>query len=254
MAVTLLNAQGAAPSEILPPIDSGGRGDVVVGTAGVVHDLGNLIQIASSALNILARTPEMPAVHAGPILHRARVSLDHAGTIIRHNIAQARDRDAARHVRSDVAACLAEIATLVEAMDEPRLALELQIEPGLPLAACDPVDLRRAVLNLVFNARDAMAGDGMVLIRAHQAGSAIELRVADHGRGMSRATIARVFDPFFTTKADGLGGIGLPMVERFVRGTGGAMTIVSEPGIGTIVTLSLPAALPGNLPFPESDR
>jgi signal transduction histidine kinase len=93
-----------------------------------------------------------------------------------------------------------------------------------------------------------------VLIRAHQAGSAIELRVADHGRGMSRATIARVFDPFFTTKADGLGGFGLPMVERFVRGAGGALTIVSELGVGTIVTLGLPAALPGNLPFPESDR
>lgn len=252
--MTQLHAQSATSAETLPPTESTVGRDLVVATAGVAHDLGNLIQIASSALNILARTPEMPAVHAGPILHRARVSLDHAGTIIRHNIAQARDRDAARHVRSDITVCLAEIATLVEAMDEPRLALELQVEPELPVAACDPVDLRRAVLNLVFNARDAMAGDGTVLIRAHQAGSTIELRVADHGRGMSRATIARVFDPFFTTKIDGLGGIGLPLVERFVRGAGGALTIASEPGVGTIVTLSLPTVTLGNHPIPESDR
>jgi signal transduction histidine kinase len=59
---------------------------------------------------------------------------------------------------------------------------------------------------------------------------------------MSPAAIACAFDPFFTTKCDGLGGVGLPMVERFVRDVGGEISIESEQGIGTTVTLKLPAS------------
>jgi signal transduction histidine kinase len=59
---------------------------------------------------------------------------------------------------------------------------------------------------------------------------------------MSPATIARAFDPFFTTKAEGPGGIGLPMVEHFVRDAGGEIAVDSEPGVGTTITLRLPAA------------
>ncbi len=61
---------------------------------------------------------------------------------------------------------------------------------------------------------------------------------------MSRETIARAFEPFFTTKSDGLGGVGLPMVERFVQQAGGTIAIKSELGVGTIVTLRLPAIPP----------
>jgi len=69
----------------------------------------------------------------------------------------------------------------------------------------------------------------------------VEVRVADNGIGMSPATLARAFDPFFTTKVDGLGGVGLPMVARFARDALGEVSIESEPGTGTIVTLRVPA-------------
>lgn len=59
--------------------------------------------------------------------------------------------------------------------------------------------------------------------------------------GMSPITIARAFDPFFTTKGDGLGGVGLPMVERFVREAGGRISIESQLEVGTTVTMRLPA-------------
>lgn len=212
-----------------------------IATAGIVHDLGNLIQIASAAITIVERSPDMSPTHTGPMLHRARVCLEHAGTIVRQNVGHLRDRAMATR-QSDVAGCLADVLTMVEAMDEPGLIFELDIAPGLPAARCDPVGLRRAVLNLVLNARDAMGGNGIVGIDARELGHGeVELRVLDDGVGMSRATLARVFDPFFTTKTDGLGGIGLPMVERFVRDAGGTIAIDSEPGIGTTITLRLPA-------------
>jgi signal transduction histidine kinase len=227
--------------EILPPVEEGqGNREFAVAAAGVLHDLGNLIQIASSALNIVARTPQMPGSHRDPILHRARTSLDQAGTIVRQSVVRARDI-AALPPRSDIAGCLADIATLIVAREDAGLTLDIAIEPGLPDIACDPTGLRRAVLNLVLNARDAMGGKGSVRIDARAVTGWVDLRVGDRGSGMPPAVLARVFDPFFTTKHDGLGGIGLPMVERFVRSAGGSVSIESEPGIGTVVTLRLPA-------------
>ena len=234
-----------------------------IAMAGLVHDLGNLIQIAASALNIIARTPGMPPEHTGPMLNRARTSLDHAGEIVRQNMRRIHDRvQAGGH--SDVDACLAEVAMLVDAMDEPGLALAMQVERDLPVVGCDPTGLRRAILNLILNARDAMSGIGVVTIGARTSrrkGAArwIELEVADHGLGMSPAMIARAFDPFFTTKTDGLGGIGLPMVERFALDSGGGISIRGTPGAGTPVTLRLPAgAAPAAATSPpgteESDR
>lgn len=225
--------------EILPPVDAALEEERALNAAGVLHDLGNLIQIATSALNILVRTPDMPVTHREPILHRARTSLDHAGTLVRQNILHARALSG-HPPRSDVAACLADVVALIAAGEERRLSVDVVITPDLPDIACDPIGLRRVMLNLVFNARDAMAGEGTVRIAAQPVPSAVELRVSDHGVGMSPSVLARVFDPFFTTKRDGLGGIGLPMVERFVRGAGGRVTIESEPGIGTTVTLRLP--------------
>jgi signal transduction histidine kinase len=69
----------------------------------------------------------------------------------------------------------------------------------------------------------------------------VELSVADCGIGMTDETMKRAFDPFFTTKSGGLGGVGLPMVKRFVEGAGGQIRLSSMPGAGTTVTLFLPA-------------
>jgi len=227
--------------EILPPLGQPAVGEVAIAAAGMLHDLGNLVQIATSALNILARTPDMPFAHREPLLHRARTSLDHAGTILHQNMARAAGR-VAEAPRCDVAACLADIVALVGGGEDRLLRIELRVEPGLPAPACDPVGLRRALLNLVLNAREAMGGQGTVRVEARAMPCAVALSVRDHGAGMSPATLARVFDPFFTTRRGAPGGIGLPMVERFVRSAGGGVAIESEPGIGTTVTLHLPAA------------
>lgn len=242
----MLVAQG---TEILPPIDSGAEHERALAAAAVVHDLGNLIQIATSAINILTRTPDMPAEHSGPMLDRARTALDHASTIVRENVGRLRDRTAPQ--RCDLARCLSEVAALIGAIDARDALLEIALEPGLPALGCDPVALRRAILNLILNAREAMGGGGPVRIAARARTGAVELCVSDRGRGMSPATIARVFDPLFTTRPDGRGGIGLPMVERFVRSAGGSIAIESAPGLGTAVTLRLPALSPSE---PQSEE
>lgn len=219
-----------------------------VTTARVVHDLGNLIQIASSAISVLARTPDMPAVQAAPMLHRARNCLDHAGALVRQTMGVLRDRSIAGDC-SDVATCLNDVAALLDSMCEPEIGVTLDVEIGLPELGCDPGEFHSAVLNLALNARAAIAGSGTIAIRGKALGSGtvatgVEISVADNGLGMSATAISRAFDPFFTTKSDGLGGVGLPMVQRFVRDIGGEILIESERGIGTTVTLRLPASAP----------
>jgi signal transduction histidine kinase len=222
-----------------------------VAAAGAVHDLGNLIQIAASAVNIVARAHDMPPERSGPLLARATASLDQAGALVRHTIGAFRDR-AAVAVDTSIADCIALVAALLDMRGERGLALEIDLDPDLRMVHCDPLGLQNAILNLVFNARDAMAGNGVVRVHAQFVGLHTEIRVSDSGIGMSLATIARAFDPFFTTKSDGLGGVGLPMVEHFVRDAGGAVSIESEPGVGTTVTMRLPATTPALIPTEQT--
>lgn len=209
--------------------------------ASTFHDLGNLIQIAMSAINIAARAPTLHAVHSAPVLARARASLDQAGAIVHQTIGLIRDQ-AATVETANVADCLGDVAAVAGVLEQTGINVEFDVEPGLPRVRCDPIGLRRAVLNLAFNARDAIQGEGTILIAARRDACAVEIRIADDGIGMTSATIARALDPFFSTKGDGLRGMGLPMVERFARAAGGGISIESEPLAGTAVTLRLPAA------------
>jgi len=217
-------------------------------TAGIVHDLGNLIQIASSAVNIVARRlPSSYSHDLDPVIAGAKTSLARAGILVRQTIGMSREQ-ATEVEQVSVTACLAEIETLIQITWDNRIRLDVRAGPNLSPVKCDPLALQNAILNLVFNARDAMPDGGVISIYAASVllgpdVSGIEVRVVDSGIGMTVDTIMRAFDPFFTTKSDGLGGVGLPMVELFARDAGGRVFIESEYGIGTAVILQLPAAL-----------
>jgi signal transduction histidine kinase len=211
--------------------------------AGIVHDLGNLIQVASSALNRVARDPSVSTVPAlEPVIASARTALQRAGTLVRETLARAHEshRDSEH---ADVGACLAEVETFVRNAWDPAFRIELRVGSGLPSAQCDRVGLQSAVLNLIFNARDAMPDGGLISVAAEAVaqGAVVELRLEDRGIGMTKETLARAFDPFFTTKGEGLGGVGLPMVKHFAEEHGGSVEIESTLGSGTTVILRLPA-------------
>lgn len=213
--------------------------------AGIVHDLGNLIQVASSALNRVARDPSVSTAPAlEPVIASARTALQRAGALVRETVGRA----AASHrepEHASVGACLSEVENLLRSAWETNVRLEVRAGRGLPAVKCDPLGLQNAVLNLVFNARDAMPDGGLITINAAavRQGPAIvvELRIEDSGIGMTRETALRAFDPFFTTKGTGLGGVGLPMVKHFAERHGGGVDIESVFGSGTTVILRLPA-------------
>src|SRR5262249_40942482 len=105
----------------------------------------------------------------------------------------------------------------------------------------DPDLLRIVFQNLLINAAQAVEGRGSVAVRFDRDGEWQHVRVIDKGPGMSAEVRGNLFRPFFTTKARGT-GLGLPTAKRLVELHGGTIAVDSTPGVGTAVTVSLPAA------------
>src|SRR5262249_34357228 len=125
----------------------------------------------------------------------------------------------------------------------PALKAELALEPNLPPAAIDPVQLQLVVLHLVRNAHEAMAGAarGTIAIDARRMGNAVEIAVADNGPGVAPEAAATVFQPFKSTKPDGL-GLGLAICKAIVEAHDGRLWY--EPGVsgGAVFRFTLPIA------------
>jgi PAS domain S-box-containing protein len=134
------------------------------------------------------------------------------------------------------------------------VTVSCELAPGLLAVMMDHTQLEQVLLNLALNAGQAMPRGGRLLLRAENTtlaegdrpgaapGRYVKLHVEDSGIGMDAATRERIFEPFFTTKEVGRGsGLGLASVYGIVKNHGGAIGVASEPGVGTVFTLHLPA-------------
>jgi signal transduction histidine kinase len=139
-------------------------------------------------------------------------------------------------------------AAIAAALDPVRpraarqsVAVEVAVPADLPKVRLDPARFEEALLCLVNNALEAMAGGGRLRVLAAPvaAGGAVELVVEDSGSGILPAALARVFEPFFTTKANGT-GLGLALARKLLEGAGGRLSLDSEPGRGTRAVVTLP--------------
>jgi signal transduction histidine kinase len=219
-------------------------------TAGVAHDFNNLLQAIRSGLFLLApRVPES----SRKVLDASLQAVDRGAKLVRQLMVFSR-REALQPCPVDPRALVAGVGELLQKAVGAPVAIETAIEPDIAAAMVDPTQAELAVLNLAFNARDAMPEGGTLTIGARNArlaapqgaapaGEYVVLSVRDTGVGMPPEVLERVLEPFFTTKAVGKGtGLGLSMVHGFVTGSGGDMQIESQPGVGTTVSLWLPRA------------
>ena len=108
----------------------------------------------------------------------------------------------------------------------------------------DPLQLRRAILNLVRNAAEATGMKGRVVVEVRDRDEPVELSVSDEGAGVPVELRERIFEPFFTTRARG-SGLGLAIVRRTVEGHGGDVRVEAAPGGGARFCVSLPRAVRG---------
>lgn len=213
-------------------------------TAGIVHDLGNMIQILSSAIHILERDPHVRETDAlQPVVLGAIGSLDSASGMIRQLLGFVRQAPAAEQA-IDPTLVLAAMERLFRWICPTGIAIDLHLDPRLPPLLCDRHRLENAVLNLVLNARDAMPSGGALTIKARSVGLSpcqVEICVTDTGVGMNPTLAKAAFEPLFTTKGGQGTGLGLAMVRQFAQELHGSASLLSVEGKGTSVTLRLPA-------------
>jgi len=219
-------------------------------TGGLAHDLNNFLQTMSTGLQVLDRLVKEDAGRR--VIEASTRALDKAATLVRQMLAFGRTQPL-KPQPIDLHDFVLRCEDLMGRAVGGKVRLSADIEPGLPPLMADATQFELALLNLVFNARDAMPDGGTVLIRGRLAsatqasalppGRYIAVDVVDTGGGMDAEVLQRVFEPYFTTKAVGVGsGLGLPQVRAFAVQSGGAATISSERGVGTTVSLLLPVS------------
>lgn len=217
-------------------------------TGGIAHDFNNLLQIVSGNLDLIAGRVQddrrlmqltqsaLGAVHRGKKLTTQLLAFSRLQRLELRPI--------------EVPALVWEMRDLLSRTIDPSIELQIECDPAPYNVVADRVQLELAILNLALNARDAMPDGGTLTIGVHnhhliqqddiEDGHYLGISVADNGTGIAPEIIQRVFEPFFTTKAVGQGsGLGLSMVFGMTRQSGGTVTIDSEPGRGTTVTIFL---------------
>jgi len=228
-------------------------------TGGIAHDFNNLLTPIVGGLGIVTRRNELDP-GARRLIESALSASRRAAKLTGQLLAFSR-RQKMQIAPVDLVALFAEIGPLLEQSAGPAIEIRIDVADDARCAATDANQLELALLNLLLNARDAMPQGGLVNISARRrerrrGGAMVDIEVRDDGEGMPAHVLRRATEPFFTTKGSGSGtGLGLAQVHGIVSQSGGTMTIRSEPGDGTVVTLSLPyCELPATLTPAEREE
>lgn len=218
-------------------------------TGGLAHDFNNLLQTISTGLHIVDRHTAAEVPHRR-FLEAAMRATGKAADLVKQMMTFGRTQPL-KPQPVDLLNFVLQTQELTRKAVGERVQLTAEIEPGLPRVLVDPAQLELALLNLIFNARDAMPDGGAIGITARVATAQesaalpgtgyVSLQVRDNGSGMTPETRERAFDPYFTTKPVGAGtGLGLAQVLAFARQSNGDARLDSVVGEGTCVTLLLP--------------
>jgi signal transduction histidine kinase len=236
-------------------------------TGGVAHDFNNLLTVVIGNLDLIsdARGEDDKVERLAQNAMKAAQRGEH---LVRQLLTYAR-KQIGRAQAVNLNQLIADGENLIRRVIGEQIDVVTMLSPTLACVRIDPAQFETAILNLVINARDAMADGGRITIKTqnvivdpeHAAddpeatpGPYVTVAVSDSGTGMTPAVLARAFDPFFTTKEVGKGsGLGLSQVYGFTKTAGGHVKIRSEPGTGTTVELYLPKSADRILAEPEAE-
>jgi signal transduction histidine kinase/CheY-like chemotaxis protein len=218
-------------------------------TGGLAHDFNNLLTAILGAADLAARNLG-DEERLKRMIDGIRSSAQRGAGITRQLLAFARAQQLELKT-IDVRAFLADVTTLLRPSIRSNIDLLIEVSDHVWNVDADAGALELSLLNLAFNARDAMKEGGTLKISATNEllkgqpdglrGEYVALRVSDTGEGMPAEVVERVFEPFFTTKSYGEGtGLGLSQVFGFAKQIGAAVTVESTPGEGSTFTLFLP--------------
>jgi PAS domain S-box-containing protein len=215
---------------------------------GIAHDFNNMLQAAKLETEMLLRATPGTSVQVHQHAKEVAIVLDRAASLTRQLLMFSR-LEAMRLEVIDLNAKITELTTMLRRLLGDDLALGLELTSDVVAVEADSSMLDQILVNLVVNARDAMARGGTLAIATRRCGQLepaarppgryVCLEVRDTGAGIPTEIMPRIFDPFFTTKANGT-GLGLATVYGIVEQHRGWIDVDSELGRGTTVRVYLP--------------
>ena len=247
-------------------------------TGGIAHDFNNMLTGIIGSLELLRRRVSRGKLDDLDSLIDLGVTSANRAAGLTHRLLAFSRRQSLDSKPVQLNELVTSMGELLQRSINESITLDMRLTDQLWTAEADPNQLESALLNLVINARDAMPSGGNLIVETTNRhldsvftaaygtltpGDYVELSVSDTGCGIPESVMGRVFDPFFTTKPIGQGtGLGLSMIYGFARQSHGHVTLHSEVGKGTTVTLFLPryvgevvadtAANPALLPYANS--
>ncbi len=223
-------------------------------TGGIAHDFNNLLGIIIGNLELIGDELESDGLLRRRVDGALRAGLRGADltqrllAFSRRSVTEASPVDVNRAIKS--------MSDMLQRVLTAAVEVETKLADALWLTEINPDELENALVNLAINARDAMAGEGVLTLETanlildgasgsnHKGvapGEYVTITVSDTGVGIDPDQREHIFEPFFTTKPPGKGtGLGLSMVYGFVKRARGDVLVESEPGRGTLVRLYLP--------------
>nr|WP_178110878.1 ATP-binding protein [Pseudomonas sp. WS 5146] len=225
-------------------------------TGGIAHDFNNMLTGIIGSLELLRRRVARGKLDDLDSLIDLGVTSANRAAGLTHRLLAFSRRQSLDPKPVEINQLVSSMGELLQRSINESIALDMRLADELWTAEADPNQLESALLNLVINARDAMPSGGSLTVETTNRhldnvftaaygtllpGDYVELSVSDTGCGIPESLLGRVFDPFFTTKPIGQGtGLGLSMIYGFARQSHGHVTIHSEVGKGTTVSLFLP--------------
>jgi len=236
-------------------------------TGGIAHDFNNLLTAVIGSLDLIRKQAgDDPRLQT--LAEIALQGAQRGAQLVAQLLAFGR-RQTLSPQSLPLDRAIGDIRLLIGPAAGNDVKFETRLAPDLWPCYADRSQLESAILNLVFNANDAMPRGGRLTIAADNRvvdaaaarrldiapGDYVRIAVTDTGGGMSPDTQAHAFEPFFTTKGVGKGsGLGLSQVYGFAKQSGGTATIESRLGEGATVTLLLPRAAAEAAPLPVMPR
>jgi signal transduction histidine kinase/ActR/RegA family two-component response regulator len=223
-------------------------------TGGIAHDFNNMLAVIVGSLDIAKRQLHVDPAKSERFIANALDGAQRGAQLTARLLAFSRQQPLAPRPL-DANTLVRETSELLHRSLGENIRLETALVEDPWRIFADAPQLESALVNLCVNSRDAMPEGGSLSLRTanvqlsntdgaggdEHSGDYVAILVCDTGCGMSPEVLARAFDPFYTTKAPGQGtGLGLSQVYGFVRQSGGHISIDSQPGKGTTVSIYLP--------------
>lgn len=211
---------------------------------GVAHNVNNTLTGILGRAQLLLRTKDAEKINSG--IETIIKSAEDGAHIIRRIQDFARRQPSRKFQAVSVAALMKDVCEMSRPrwegrVDGPQIRLALVADCTASVLG-DAVELREVLVNMIYNAIDAMPAGGEIRLSSQETNRGVVLTIADNGTGMTPEVKSRLFDPFFTTKGKGGTGMGMAVSFGIIRRHNGSIEVESEPGHGTTIHISLPAA------------